>query len=287
MDLCVLLKLTARSFTGWFLAFAALLGLGTLFFGQVLWFAVPVIAGKGCVSGGLCGEMAAVLGLWLQPSLLLAAVCVAAVAFWRRGLAVGSRLWALFPLALLLPNLPSLFMLGNLWGVDLATAFLFFPRWSLFELTPLMALGVLLCFQVEYMPGFAGSIARTRLYGSIPVGAIYVASCLWVGSDLALSLSPHLGLPVSLAHELRDALHFPLAVAGGEVFAGLPPYGQRPDLVVPLGTLVNLMVFAVLVYALALDGSGRLRRGGGLIFIDKTGENDDKPMFRPIRKSRD
>lgn len=279
-------KLTARSFTGWFILFVGLLALGTVFFGQALWFAVPVIAGQGCVSGGLCGEMAAVLGLWLQPSLLLAAAFAGAIAFWRRGLAVGSRLWALFPLALLLPNLPSLFMLGNLWGVDLATAFLFFPRWSLFELTPLMALGVLLCFEVEYMPGFAGSIGRTRLYGSIPVGAIYVFSCLWVGSDLALSLSPHLGLPVSLAHEMRAALHFPLSVAGGEVFAGLPPQGARPDLVVPLGTLVNLLVFAVLLYALALDGSGRLRRSGALIFIDKTGE-DDKPMFRPIRKFRD
>lgn len=278
-------KLTARSFTGWFFLFVALLALATVFFGQALWFAVPVIAGQGCVSGGLCGEMAAVLGLWLQPSLLLAAATAGAVAFWRRGLAVGSRLWALFPLALLLPNLPSLFMLGSFWGVDLATAFLFFPRWSLFELTPLMALGVLLCFQVEYMPGFAGSIARTRLYGSIPVGAIYVVSCLWVGSDLALSLSPHLGLPVSVAQLARNVLHFPLSVAGGEVFAGLPPQGVRPDLVVPLGTLVNLTVFAVLVYALVLDGLGRLRRAGALIFIDKAAE-DDKPMFRPIRKSR-
>lgn len=286
MDLCVLSKLTARGFTGWFFLFVALLALGTVFFGQALWFAVPVIAGQGCVSGGLCGEMAAVLGLWLQPSLLLAAAFAGAIAFWRRGLAVGSRLWTLFPLALLLPNLPSLFMLGNLWGVDLATAFLFFPRWSLFELTPLMALGVLLCFQVEYMPGFAGSIARTRLYGSIPVGLIYIMSCLWIGSDLALSLSPHLGLPVAVAQDMRNALHFPLSIAGGEVFAGLPPHGVRPDLVVPLGTLVNLTVFAVLVYALVLDGSGRLRRAGALIFIDKTAE-DDKPMFRPIRKSRD
>lgn len=171
--------------------------------------------------------------------------------------------------------------------MDLATAFLFFPRWSLFELLPLMALGVLLCFQVEYMPGFAGSIGRTRLYGSIPVGAIYVVSCLWAGSDLALSLSPHVGLPVSVAQLARNVLHFPLSVAGGEVFAGLPPYGQRPDLVVPLGTLVNLVVFTVLLYALALDGSGRLRRSGAMIFIDKTGEEDDKPMFRPIRKFRD
>lgn len=280
-------KLTARSFTGWFILFVGLLALGTVFFGQALWFAVPVIAGQGCVSGGLCGEMAAVLGLWLQPSLLLAAAFAGAIAFGRRGLAVGSRLWALFPLALLLPNLPSLFMLGNLWGVDLGTAFLFFPRWSLFELLPLMALGVLLCFQVEYMPGFAGSIGRTRLYGSIPVGAIYMVSCLWAGSDLALSLSPHLGLPVSVAQLARNVLHFPLSVAGGEVFAGLPPYGQRPDLVVPLGTLVNLVVFTVLLYALALDGSGRLRRSGAMIFIDKTGEEDDKPMFRPIRKFRD
>lgn len=107
-------KLTARSFTGWFILFVGLLALGTVFFGQALWFAVPVIAGQGCVSGGLCGEMAAVLGLWLQPSLLLAAAFAGAIAFGRRGLAVGSRLWALFPLALLLPNLPSLFMLGNL-----------------------------------------------------------------------------------------------------------------------------------------------------------------------------
>ena len=81
-------KLTARSFTGWFILFVGLLALGTVFFGQALWFAVPVIAGQGCVSGGLCGEMAAVLGLWLQPSLLLAAAFAGAIAFGCRGLAV-------------------------------------------------------------------------------------------------------------------------------------------------------------------------------------------------------
>lgn len=283
----MLSKLTARRFTGWFLLFVSLLALGTVFFGHALWFAVPVIAGKGCVSGGICGEMAPVLGLWLQPSLLLAAACAGTIAFYRRGLAVGSRLWALLPLALLLPNLPSLFMLGNLWGVDLATAFLFFPRWSLFEVVPLLALGVLLCFQVEYMPGFGGSIARTRLYGSIPIGLIYIVSCVWIGSDLLMSLSPHLGLPVSMAQSLRDVLHFPLSIAGGEVFAGLPPYGQRPDLVVPLGTVINLIVFTILLFALVFDGSGRMRRAGALIFIEKTEDTSDVPMFRPIRKFKD
>jgi hypothetical protein len=98
-----------------------------------------------------------------------------------------------------MPYLPSLFMLGNVWGVNLGSLFLFFPRWSLFELMPLMTLGVLLCFQVEYTPGFADSIARTRLYGSIPIGVIYVGSCVWVCSDLLLSLSPNLGLPVAVA----------------------------------------------------------------------------------------
>jgi hypothetical protein len=102
-----------------------------------------------------------------------------------------------------------------------------------------------------------------------------------------LALSPHLGLPVSLVQSLRDVLHFPLSVSDGEVFAGLPPYGQRPDLVVPLGTLINMMVFSVMLFALVFDGSGRLRRAGALIFIDKTGDDDDKPMFRPIRKFRD
>ena len=93
-------KLAAGGFAGWFLVFAALLALGTIFLGHALWFAVPVIAGKGCVSGGPCGAMAPVLGLWLQPSLLLVAVFTGTIAFYRRGLAVGSRLWALFPLAL-------------------------------------------------------------------------------------------------------------------------------------------------------------------------------------------
>jgi len=280
-------KLTARGFTGWFIVFAGLLALATVFFGHALWIAVPVIAGQGCISGGTCGAMAAVMGLWLQPSLLLAAACAGTVAFYRRGLAVGSRLWALFPLALLLPNLPSLFMLGNLWGVDLATAFLFFPRWSLFELLPLLALGVLLCFQVEYMPGFGGSIARTRLYGSIPIGLIYSVSCLWICSDLILSLAPHLGLPVSVAQSLRDVLHFPLSIVDGELIAGLPPYDKSPDLVVPIGTLINLIAFAILLFALAFDGSGRMRRAGALIFIEKIEETNDVPMFRPIRKFKD
>ena len=283
----MLSKLTARSFIGWFFIFAGLLAMGTVFFGQTLWFAVPVIAGNGCISGGICGEMAAVLGLWLQPSLLLAAALAGAIAFWRRGLAVGSRFWALFPLALLLPNLPSLFMLGQIWGADVASGFLFFPRWSLFELLPLLALGLLFCFQIEYMPGFGGSIAGTRLYGSIPIGLIYIVTCLWICSDLVLSLSPHLGIPVFAAQSIRDVLHYPLSIANGEVFAGLPPYGKRPDLVLPLGTLINLIAFAILVFALVFDGSGRLRRAGALIFIDKTDGDNDKPLFRPGGKFSD
>lgn len=267
------LKLTARSFTAWFFSFVALLALGTVFFPQALWFVVPILAGQGCVSGGICGEMAAVLGLWLQPSLLLAAVWVGATAFYRRGLAVGSRFWALFPLALLLPDLPSFFMYGSFWGIDLSTLFLFFPRSSLFELLPLLAFGALLCFRIEYMPGFAGSVARTRLYGSIPIGLIYIGSCLWICSDLVLSLSPHLGIPVSTAQSLRDAMHFPISISGGEVLAGLPRDGSRADLVIPLGSLINLISLAVLVFAFAFDGSGRLRRAAA----DPLGRLDDQP----------
>ena len=277
--------LAARPFTGWFLAFTFLLAMGTVFFGQTLWLVVPVIAGKGCVSGGICGAMAPVLGVWLQPALLLAAALTGAIAFYRRGLALGSRLWALFPLALLLPNLPSLFMVGNLWGIDFTSAFLFFPRWSLLELVPLLALGGLLCFQVEYLPGFGGSIVGIRLYGSIPIGLIYVLSCFWICSDLVLSLSPHLGIPVLALQFIRDALHFPVSIADGMVFAGFPPFGKRPDLIVSLGTVANLLAFAVLVYALVLDSSGRLRRPGALIFIDRTDGLGDKPLFRPDRKS--
>lgn len=280
-------KFTAGAFLGWFFIFAGLLATGTIFIGQTLWLTVPVIAGRGCVSGGLCGEMAAVLGLWLQPALLVGAACAGSYGFYRRGLAVGSRLWALFPLALLLPNLPSLFMLGNLWGGDFTTAFLFFPRWSLFELAPLLALGLLFCFQVEYLPGFAGSIARTRLYGTIPIGMIYVVSCIWISSDLALSLSPHLGIPVLTVQSIRDAMHFPLSVADGILFAGLPPHGERPDLVVSLATVINLAVLAIMVFGLAFDGSGRIRRAGALIIIDKTGDDPDQPLFHPGRKFND
>ena len=99
-------KLSARPFITWLLASVTLFALGTVFLGQTLWLLVPVIAGQGCVSGGLCGPMAPLLGMWLQPALLLAATCVGTLAFYRRGLAVGSRFWALMPLALLLPNLP-------------------------------------------------------------------------------------------------------------------------------------------------------------------------------------
>lgn len=277
----MLSKLTARAFVIWFLAFAGLLAMGTVFFGHTLWLTIPVIAGKGCISGGLCGPMAPVLGLWLQPALLIAAACIGAIAFYRRGLAIGSRLWALMPLALILPNLPSLFVLGNLWRTDLGAAFLFFPRWSLFELVPLLALGVLWCFKIEYMPGFGGSLARTRLYGSVPVGPLYIASCVWICSDLVLSLAPGLGMPIAVIQSLRDLLHFPLSFAGGQIIAGLPLDGARPDLVVPLGTFVNLLLLALLVFTLAFDGSGRLRRAGAMIFMGKDTEADGAPLFRP------
>jgi len=283
----VLSKLTARPFSLWLLAFAVLLALGTVFFSLTLWLTVPVIAGQGCISGGFCGPMAPLLGLWLQPGLLLAAGFTGALAFYRRGMAVGSRIWALMPLALLLPNLPPLFMLGDLWGADLGSALLFFPRWSLFDLAPLLALGLLLCCEVEYMPGFAGSIARTRLYGSIPIGLIYALSCVWVCSDLVLSLLPHLGIPVAAVHSLRDLLHFPLSLAGGKVFAGFPPQGARPDLVVALATVVNLIVFALLVFALAFDGSGRLRRAGAQIFMVESDDGNARPLFRSRGSFRD
>lgn len=280
-------KLAARQFVSWFLVFSGLLAMGTIFFAHVLWFIVPVIAGKGCVNGGVCGAMAMVLGTWLKPFLLLGATCAGILAFYRRGLAVGSRFWALFPLAVLVPSMPSLFMLGNFWGANFATGLLFFPRWSILELTPLLALGALFCFQIEYMPGFAGSIVRTRLYGSIPIGAIYVLSCLWISSGLLLSLSPHFGIPVSALQSIRAVTNFPVSLAGGMVFAGLPPFGQRPDIVVSLGAVVNLIVFVILALALVLDGSGRMRRAGSLIFINRTDgmdENRNKPLFGPGRK---
>ena len=281
----MLSKLTAGGFLIWFAVFVGLLGLGTVFIGQALWFVVPVIAGKGCVSGGICGPMAPALGLWLQPLLLIAAVLTGTIAFYRRGLAVGSRFWALFPLALMLPNLPSLFVLGDLWGADATAAVLFFPRWSLLELVPLLALGLLFCFAIEYLPGFGGTIVRTRLYGSIPIGMLYVASCAWICSDLVLSLSPHLGIPVPTLQRIRDVMHFPVSLSGGTVFAGLPPGGGRPDLIVSLGAVINLIAFLVLAFALVFDGSGRVRRAGALILIDKTDAGDDRPLFRPRRKS--
>lgn len=283
----MLSKLTARPFASWLLLFAALLALGTVFFSLTLWLTIPVIAGQGCVSGGFCGPMAPVLGLWLQPALLIAAGLTGALAFYRRGMAVGSRLWGLMPLALLLPNLPPLFVLGNLWGADLGTVFLFFPRWSLLELTPLLALGLLLCFEVEYMPGFGGSIARTRLYGSVPIGLLYAISCVWICSDLVLSLSPHLGISIGAVHSLRDLLHFPLSLAEGKVLAGLPPQGTRPDMVVSLATVVNLVVLAVLVLALVLDSSNRLRRTGAQIFMVDSDDGDARPLFRSRGSFRD
>ncbi|WP_097106949.1 hypothetical protein [Hoeflea halophila] len=273
-------KLSARPFITWLVATVTLFALATVFLGQTLWLLVPVIAGQGCVSGGLCGAMAPVLEMWMQPALLLAATCVGTLAFYRRGLAVGSRFWALMPLALMLPNLPALFALAHLWGLDLGSALLFFPRWSLLELLPVLVLGVLFCFEVEYMPGYGGSIAGTRLYGSIPAGPLYVASCLWVCSDLLLSPAPNFGVSIATIETVRDVLQFPLSLVDGKVFAGLPPYGERPDMVVPLATLTNLVLFAVLLFALAFDGSGRLRRAGALIFVDKIAENDDKPLFQ-------
>lgn len=278
----MLSKLTARPFIIWLLVSVVLLALGTVFIGQTLWLTIPIIAGQGCVGGGgLCGPMAPVLGLWLQPALLLASVCLGTIAFYRRGLAVGSRFWALMPLALMLPNLPSLFVLGNLWNLDLGSALLFFPRWSALELLPLLMLGVLFCFQVEYMPGYGGSIARTRLYGNIPIGPLYIASCLWICSDLLLASAPNLGMSIASVQALRGILHYPLSLVDGQVLAGLPPYGQRPEMIVPLGTLVNLVLFAVLVFALTFDGSGRLRRAGALIFITSGDEDDGKPLFQP------
>ena len=203
-------KFSAGQFVTWFVVFTGLLALGTVFIGQ-----------------------------GLQPLLLLGAVLAGTFAFYRRGLALGSRLWALLPVALLAPNLPALLVLASPWGVDVSADLLVFPRWSLFELTPLLALGVLLCFDVEHLPGFGGSIAWTRLYRSIPIGPLYIVTSIWICSGLILTLSAHLGIPAAT------------------------------DLVVSLATLINLIVFLVLVYALAFDGSGRARRAGARMAFDQ------------------
>ncbi|WP_299870398.1 hypothetical protein [uncultured Hoeflea sp.] len=281
-------SLSSGQFLFWFMAFIGLYSLATLFYGQALWFLVPVIAGKGCVSGGICGAAAPVLGLWLKPLMLIAAAVIAVIAFARRGRAIGSMFWGLVPLSLMLPNLPSLFVLDSAWGTDFAGAILYFPRWSLFDLLPLLALGTLFCLKLEHMPGFAGSITRTRLFGSIPVGAIYIATCLWVSSDLVLALLPHAGVPVSQVTELHDVLNYPLSVAGGAIMAGLPPYGQPPQLVVSIATLVNLAAFMLLFVALAYDGSGRMRRMRQLASIHYV-ENgaSDTPLFSPRRKTNE
>lgn len=281
-------SLSSGQFLFWFMAFIGLYSLATLFYGQALWFLVPVIAGKGCVSGGICGAAAPVLGLWLKPLMLIVSTVIGIIAFARRGRAIGSMIWGLVPLSLMLPNLPSLFVLDSAWGTNFAGAILYFPRWSLFDLLPLLTLGTLFCLKLEHMPGFAGSIARTRLFGSIPVGLIYIATCFWVSSDLILALLPHAGVPVSQVTELHDALNYPLSVAGGAIMAGLPPYGQPPQLVVSIATLVNLAAFMLLFITLAYDSSGRVRRMRQLASIHYV-ENDasDTPLFSPRRKTNE
>ena len=49
----------------------------------------------------------------------------------------------------------------------------------------------------------------------------------------------------------------------------------------PLGLTADALPMPDLVFALAFDGSGRLRRAGALIFITSGVEDDDKPLFQP------
>ena len=49
-----------------------------------------------------------------------------------------------------MPYLPSLFMLGNLWGVNIGSLFLFFPRWSLFKTNAPLSLDSTISLSPKY-----------------------------------------------------------------------------------------------------------------------------------------
>lgn len=284
----MLSSLSAGRFAIWFSAAAALIACGTVFFGQLLGLIVPALAVGVCEGSSGCNAVGAFLGLRFKPLMLLAGALVAAVAFLRRGRAVGSPLWALFPLALIVPNFPSLFLLGREWGADYGIGLMFFPRWSFFELSPLLAAGLLFSTRFEHAAGYAGSIAATRLLGILPVGALYVVTCVWAGADLILAVLGTAGLPPKFLAELQWVLHYPAVVADGVLSLGLPIGGSRPDFVISLATLANLAAFALLAVALRVDAGGRrvraARIGAILPFDDRGGR--DRPLFPSGRSER-
>ena len=276
----MLSSLTAGQFGKWFALATLLIASGTVFFGQLLAILVPSLAVGICDGTGACNAIGAFLGIRFKPFVLLLGAIVSVYAFMRRGRALGSPLWGLFPLALMVPNFPSLFMLGREWGADYGIGLMFFPRWSFYELLPLLAAGLLFASPFEHARGYAGSFLSTCLFGVLPVGALYVMSCIWVGGDLIVAALGALGLPPATLAELQWALHYPLAVTDGEIALGLPVDAARPDVMISLATVANLTALALFVLTLRIDRSGRRRRALALSVIVPVEESgSDRPLF--------
>lgn len=277
----MLSSLTAGQFAKRFALATLLIASGTVFFGQLLAILVPSLAVGVCDGTGACNAIGAFLGIRFKPFVLLAGAIVAVYAFARRGRALGAPLWALFPLALMVPNFPALFMLGREWGADYGIGLMFFPRWSFYELLPLLVAGLLFASPFEHAPGYAGSFLATRLFGVLPVGALYVASCFWVGGDLIVAALGVLGLPPATLAELQWALHYPLAVTDGSLALGLPVDAARPDFMISLAAVANLTALALFVLTLRIDRSGRRARALPLAVIAPVEVNGDaRPLFR-------
>lgn len=169
--------LSGRGYVVWIVLSFACLGATVVFFPHLLRWLVLAMA-KGHCSGGVCGALAAVLGVYLKLAVILIAALLVGVATWRRVRGRLSLWWIGFAMATLWGAGGFLFAAGNFWGANFAVGLLkpALP-WSLIALLTLTAV---MARDIEATPGFDGRIRTLAGPFALPIGLLYVATSLWV-----------------------------------------------------------------------------------------------------------
>lgn len=250
-------ELTGHSFIKWVVISICLLLFSTILFKWFLWVAIMLTTGGKC-GGGICGALGVVFGIYGKILLLFIFVLITVYAVFRRLRMVGSQIWLLFVLALILPSAAPLFAIGNFWGANFSLGILYMRSPS-FLLVNMFAFLILLCISMEEKPAFSGSINSVKWQGKIPVGFLYVLSCfllaiyavLQIFLQAVLSMKLRAGTlgkemtwqPVyELLQSISKYLSYGWSIQMGESFASTKflPYLY----VVNLGLLI-LLVFAL------------------------------------------
>lgn len=212
-----------------------------LFFPFLLRTAVLTKVGGHC-GGGVCGAVAAVLGVYLKLLLILVGAAIVLYVTVKRVRGTLSCWWGGFAVATVWGAAAFLFAAGNFWGANFSVGLLFATLpWSLLAL---VVLTVVLSFDIETTPGFTGRITGLTGPFGLPSGKIYVATAVWLSilACLGLAMLPFFRVALVPLLTLSIALH---------------RIGLAWLLSMPVAAIANAVAGVVLVLGLLA------RRGGG------------------------